>query len=115
MQKGTASPLLCRGLCGQKYLLDLSVVFRNIPIHGGLGVIFLESPNMGLHTTDSQIILSSIALGLNLAFLILLITGSNLYGAVHTKAWFNADQFNLGEVSQRFPTSYSPACADLMI
>ena len=84
------------------------MVFRNIPIHGVVGLIFLESPNMGLHTTDSQIILSSIALGLNLAFLILLITGSNLYGAVHTKALFNAAQFNLGEVSPRFPTSYKP-------
>lgn len=32
---------------GQDDLLDHSVVFWNIPIHGAVGVIFLESPNMG--------------------------------------------------------------------
>lgn len=40
-------PPLCGGPCGQDDLLDLSVVFWNIPIHGVVGVIFLESPNMG--------------------------------------------------------------------
>lgn len=40
-------PLLCGGLCGWDDLLDVSVVFWNIPIHGVVGVIFLESPNMG--------------------------------------------------------------------
>lgn len=38
---------LCGGLCGQDDLLDISVVFWNIPIHGVVGMIFLESPNMG--------------------------------------------------------------------
>ena len=40
-------PPLCGGPCGQDDSLDLSVVFWNIPIHGVVGVIFLESPNMG--------------------------------------------------------------------
>lgn len=40
-------PPLCGGLSGQDELLDVSVVFWNIPIHGVVGVIFLESPNMG--------------------------------------------------------------------
>ncbi len=41
------TPLLSDGPCGQDDLLNLSVVFWNIPIHGVVGVIFLESPNMG--------------------------------------------------------------------
>lgn len=46
-QGKTASPPLCSGPCGQDDLLDLSVVFWNIPIDGVVGVIFLETPNMG--------------------------------------------------------------------
>lgn len=51
--KGTAHrgrqhhPPACGGHCGQDDLLNLSVIFWNIPIHGAVGVIFLESPNMG--------------------------------------------------------------------
>lgn len=40
-------PPLCGGPSGQDDLLDISVAFWNIPIHGVVGVIFLESPNMG--------------------------------------------------------------------
>lgn len=40
-------PPSCGGPSGQDDLLDISVVFQNIPIHGAVGVIFLESPNMG--------------------------------------------------------------------
>lgn len=40
-------PPACGGHCGQDDLLNLSVIFWNIPIHGAVGVIFLESPNMG--------------------------------------------------------------------
>lgn len=40
-------PPLCGDPCGQDDLQDLSVVFWNIPIVGVVGVIFLESPNMG--------------------------------------------------------------------
>lgn len=40
-------PPLCGGPCGQDDLLNLSLVFWNIPIHGVVGLIFLESPNMG--------------------------------------------------------------------
>lgn len=32
---------------GQDDLLDIPAVFQNIPIDGAVGVIFLESPNMG--------------------------------------------------------------------
>lgn len=35
------------GPSGQDDLLEISVVFQNIPIQGAVGVIFLESPNMG--------------------------------------------------------------------
>lgn len=41
------TPPLCGGPGGQGDLLDISVVFWNIPIRGVVGVIFLESPNMG--------------------------------------------------------------------
>lgn len=40
-------PPACGGPSGQDDLLDISVVFQNIPIRGVVGVIFLESPNMG--------------------------------------------------------------------
>lgn len=40
-------PPSCGGPSGPDDLLDISVVFQNIPIHGVVGVIFLESPNMG--------------------------------------------------------------------
>lgn len=45
-KEGITHPL-CDGLRGWDDLLDVSVVFWNIPIHGVVGVIFLESPNMG--------------------------------------------------------------------
>lgn len=44
---GRHHPPACGGHRGPGALLNLSVIFWNIPIHGAVGGIFLESPNMG--------------------------------------------------------------------
>lgn len=79
-----------------------STILKVVSLVGG---VFLERPNMGCIPQTLSNYPIQLSPQFKPSFLIPVITGSNLYGAVHTKGLFNANQFDLGEVSQRSPTS----------